>query len=486
MEPTGSTESRIGKDAMKAAIDRALLPFAGLFATLPLYSPSIASLADRLQIGEGTMGCFALPLLATVLAVGLVLIACSKRAERTDIPTAARPIFSALYLGGFALLVFDALQGGEVQPWAKTAAGVVVGAGAAGLLLLWQRRFSRLGIRALLLNLALCCGVGSVCSLVLANLSGVPFFAAFFGLAALGSLGPLSRPRSGSSAMPDDDKLPPLRLEGGAFGTAARLGSIAGAPLGGLVMFGLIMSMRKFSLFGSYDIELVAGIVAAALAALVCLIPLRRPFFSFGYQEFLPACALGLMVCSSFPLGNPVQIASAMLMYVVFALVGLFALASLLAVVHAGEFSASLVMGIALAGYALASGAGVVLGQIIPEDYLGPILLATSSLYFAGLIMTAIISLAQNADTSAPPAKRASVANLLSQRCDQLGQQFSLSPREVEILGYLARGHNPTFVSRELVLSLSTVRTHIRNLYKKMGVGSQEELIALVDSSEVA
>ena len=54
--------------------------------------------------------------------------------------------------------------------------------------------------------------------------------------------------------------------------------------------------------------------------------------------------------------------------------------------------------------------------------------------------------------------------------------------REAEILQYLGRGHNPTFVARTLVLSISTVRTHVRNIYRKINVSSQEELLALIDA----
>ena len=59
----------------------------------------------------------------------------------------------------------------------------------------------------------------------------------------------------------------------------------------------------------------------------------------------------------------------------------------------------------------------------------------------------------------------------------------SLSPRETEILGYLGRGLGIVFVANTLVISESTVRTHVKSIYRKLGVSSREELLKLVDEA---
>ena len=56
-----------------------------------------------------------------------------------------------------------------------------------------------------------------------------------------------------------------------------------------------------------------------------------------------------------------------------------------------------------------------------------------------------------------------------------------LSPREREILGYLGRGHGIVFVANTLVISESTVRTHVKSIYRKLGVSSREDLLQLID-----
>lgn len=48
-----------------------------------------------------------------------------------------------------------------------------------------------------------------------------------------------------------------------------------------------------------------------------------------------------------------------------------------------------------------------------------------------------------------------------------------LTPREWEILPYIARRYSAKEIAEELTISYSTVRTHLRNIYAKCGVGSR-------------
>ena len=68
-------------------------------------------------------------------------------------------------------------------------------------------------------------------------------------------------------------------------------------------------------------------------------------------------------------------------------------------------------------------------------------------------------------------------------RCLKVAELYKLSPRETEIFGYLGRGHGIVFIAETLVISESTVRTHVKNIYKKIGVSSREELLQLVDEN---
>ena len=62
---------------------------------------------------------------------------------------------------------------------------------------------------------------------------------------------------------------------------------------------------------------------------------------------------------------------------------------------------------------------------------------------------------------------------------DALAQEHKLTATEQSVLHLVAQGMNAESVSKELVVSVNTAKTHIRNIYSKTGVHSQQDLIAL-------
>ncbi len=77
------------------------------------------------------------------------------------------------------------------------------------------------------------------------------------------------------------------------------------------------------------------------------------------------------------------------------------------------------------------------------------------------------------------PAESDPYGGLLSAR-DRLSAAGKLTPRETEVLGYLLQGRSLPYISQELFLSNGTLRTHTRNIYRKLKVHSKQELIDLV------
>lgn len=69
-------------------------------------------------------------------------------------------------------------------------------------------------------------------------------------------------------------------------------------------------------------------------------------------------------------------------------------------------------------------------------------------------------------------------------KCNCVARLYGLTHREEEILSCLVRGKTRAQIEEELVLSESTVRTHMRHLYAKLGVHSQSEAVELVDKTE--
>lgn len=74
----------------------------------------------------------------------------------------------------------------------------------------------------------------------------------------------------------------------------------------------------------------------------------------------------------------------------------------------------------------------------------------------------------------APPSDAADIA------------EWSLGGREFEVLQLLAAGQRNRAISQALGISENTVKFHVRNLFKKMGVSSRAQAVALAHSHGVA
>ena len=92
------------------------------------------------------------------------------------------------------------------------------------------------------------------------------------------------------------------------------------------------------------------------------------------------------------------------------------------------------------------------------------------------------ISTAQAAG-QVPQASNAPESPTIDQRCNAVARRYQLTPREGEVLALLARGRTSPIIQEKLVVSQNTVRTHVRHIYAKLNVHSQQELINLVDSA---
>lgn len=63
-----------------------------------------------------------------------------------------------------------------------------------------------------------------------------------------------------------------------------------------------------------------------------------------------------------------------------------------------------------------------------------------------------------------------------------MAEAFKLSPRETEVLRYLGRGRSVPYMREVMMLSKSTIETHIKHIYAKTDVHSKQELIDLIES----
>lgn len=141
--------------------------------------------------------------------------------------------------------------------------------------------------------------------------------------------------------------------------------------------------------------------------------------------------------------------------------------------------------------------AGVALWAL-PNILLAPVL--DDLLLVQGLIVTAVFSalllfaLATRRSFSfdatiegiAPDAPQVEVryVETVDECCSIAAERFGLTAREFEVLRLLARGNNTSHMQRELGIGANTVKYHVKNVYAKMGVHSQQQLIDCVGALE--
>lgn len=68
--------------------------------------------------------------------------------------------------------------------------------------------------------------------------------------------------------------------------------------------------------------------------------------------------------------------------------------------------------------------------------------------------------------------------------CVQLAEERGLTPRQKEVLCMLGSGKRVQAIAKEFVLSTGTVRSHVHQIYEKLGVHSHDELMALIEDAD--
>lgn len=76
------------------------------------------------------------------------------------------------------------------------------------------------------------------------------------------------------------------------------------------------------------------------------------------------------------------------------------------------------------------------------------------------------------------PRSALEMDHAIRQAFERFGEGL-LTPRECEVARLLLRGHSNDSIAQQLFISSGTVKIHRKNLYTKLGIGSQSELLAL-------
>lgn len=248
------------------------------------------------------------------------------------------------------------------------------------------------------------------------------------------------------------------------------------------------VSIATLSSWFSGDALVVAYVCGAMMAVVMLTITLAhasRIDFSSMYEWAVPliVCSLSLQVIGGFQ-ANTLSIVLAcsaafyveVLFFAVFSKItrrGLFAPSETF-----GIFRALVQLGFLLGGW-LGS-------RLAPQGTAG----TTVCLAFICIVVSMIplyLHLQKRFEYPVLPEKGdlESAATSTFAREDQvfasIVQDFRLSPRESEVISYLGRGRSVPYIREALVISKSTIETHIKHIYSKTGVHSKQELLDLVE-----
>jgi len=85
-------------------------------------------------------------------------------------------------------------------------------------------------------------------------------------------------------------------------------------------------------------------------------------------------------------------------------------------------------------------------------------------------------------NTSEENGHAGATADHLERHCAAVARDFGLTPRESEVIVLLAYGRTLAIIACDLHIAQGTARTHIENIYRKLDVHKQQELIDLVEN----
>ncbi|WP_180326766.1 response regulator transcription factor [Raoultibacter phocaeensis] len=282
-----------------------------------------------------------------------------------------------------------------------------------------------------------------------------------------------------------------LRISKRAF--ALRLGKSAlpfGIVYGSFLLEGYRSLLWKAPLTQDFPFETICPLIAILLFTGLFFWPFRSDDGSYASHRLVPFFLVFLLFsCSQsfFDAGNPN-----------YACVALLALASVAFWLYPAELttryrvSSMITFGFFNGFLTIGLLAVFVLNVFVPLEtipYL-PVTLVRLALLLLGYVslvtndqMREIATLASpQAEELAHKSGEKPHRAHFSERCHLVADTFLLSQRELEILCLLAKGRNAAYVQKELVISEGTVRTHMRNIYRKLDVHSQQELMDLVDT----
>ena len=146
----------------------------------------------------------------------------------------------------------------------------------------------------------------------------------------------------------------------------------------------------------------------------------------------------------------------------------------------AGANTAGSLLGYALSDAAAALSTDVISYQLLLVGFTMAIIILNLAIPRA----FALDEIVQEVVPFAEPPKRDEQASF-ADAVFAVARAHALTPREIETLGLLARGHGAQEIEQRMGISRNTVKMHVRNVYAKLDVHSQQDVINLIESQDI-
>lgn len=423
--------------------------------------------------------------LLSFFVAGCTVFAVARTRSKYREPSASNTAAVATVLCALPILigVFDCMDGAMDGTFASAFAfpvGILFGIFGAILYIDWGSFFGSAGIGKFEFAVMSCV----VSSLIAAILSACMYWLSDFARQCfvlgfpLISFLVLSRQRL---------RTPHIR-RAAAPGTRADQSTVSPVPwkfVFSLFVLGLSLGIMQ-SIFTQTNTELTLrplsaiGFAIAGCVALAAIYLLKLDFNRLMYQIGLPLIAIGFLVLALLKnpfVGYMLSIGGYRFTEIVIWILGIYLITR---IPRSSYWIFALVGGITSIGQAI--GLAAMDGRF--EVHLFELSIIAS---VALLLCSLFLITSKNTQDSwgiVSPGTTASHNDSFEAACLAIVDAAMLSVREREVFSLLAQGRNKRNISSKLVLSENTIKTHIANVYQKLGVHSQQELIDLVERKQ--
>lgn len=251
------------------------------------------------------------------------------------------------------------------------------------------------------------------------------------------------------------------------------------------IAFGLGLGMLLHWSDLTAEPRLVGSLCSGVAAALILFTAtkLQSNFTSMIYLVGFPLMALGFLIMAASSqllwVGNAVLATGSCFQYVVISCLFVY-------LARARQYYIETVAGFGVAALYLGQVIGGCVGSLLTDNFLSFFTFETiaSSTCVLLLMLALYISNSNRLSRGWEEARPDGADDAVEGRIRALAAEAGLTSRQEEILGLLALGRNKNTIARDLHISEETAKTHIRNIYGKIAVHSQQELIDLIRRQE--